>query len=83
MISLQFVQVVPETPLQKASGLVNVVLREKNACRSMSAWPVCACVNGVFLGRGLAFKLKPIKMSETLIQQLLALEKKFNEKAFN
>ncbi|CAE7348426.1 MDN1, partial [Symbiodinium pilosum] len=59
-------EVTPDTPLQKAAALVNTVLREKNTCS---------------LCRDLAFKLKPIKMSDALIQQLLALEKKFSQKA--
>ena len=79
-------QVAPQTPLQKATALVNKVLKDVNECRThgmsyINMFHMCGIqLVGCLLDpahlhslRNGAFKLKPIKMSADLISQLHAI----------
>ena len=78
------VQVVPETPLERAQKLVEKVLKDANSCRTLGctiqAQHYVRTVPNDHLQperafpnlRDFAFKLKPLSMSSDLIQQLKA-----------
>ena len=79
------IEVVPDSPLEKAKILLSTVLKDKNCCRRLETLREDPCKHEFIfcehVFRDYAFKLKPLKLSQTLINQLLALEKCFSEKA--